>query len=154
MKKLAVLFMFFSSTVLAANPGPENLKNLSLCFRLTSVQVKPETAVLITNLQKDIFKKVSIKLKAYRIPYIEKCDTSKEQIFFQVDTTQAGNGTLVYSLDMNIFEYDLKPRHVSIYSLGTFGISAYRGDELGNKMIDAFSQMIDDFAADYATANP
>lgn len=148
------LLLLSCSAALAANTGPSNLKNISFCFNSDKIQISSETALIAPNLKSEIFKKVSTKLKAYRILYDETCTISKTVMYLQVDTTQAKNANVSYTLVMDIYDTYSRPGVVSIYNSGRFGTDPYTGKDLTDDFVSQYSDLVDSFAADYATANP
>lgn len=158
MKKIAALLLFSCQITLASNAGPDNLKHASLCFNISSINLSPEANILAPGIKSEVFRNVSNKLKAYRIPYSKTCDITNQIISLEFYLSEKSKIDIyAFTSSLNVIEFNLKPRGVSIYNLGgfgTIGANNAKNNSLISAVTSEFSQSIDEFAADYATANP
>ncbi|UQN08632.1 hypothetical protein [Deinococcus sp. QL22] len=153
MKKLLVCLLLVSSPALAGNSGPDNLRNINLCFGPDSVQIAPVLKTAAPGLNAAIYEKINTKLRAHRIPFLA-CQGTSTELYIQMDSFEAFSGNHVYMIALEITAYDILPQVVVTWSAGHLGSSGQRGKKLTTDFTTIVSGLLDQFAADYATANP
>lgn len=151
MKRLLLGAFLLASSALAANTGPGNLVNRSFCFTPTSVQISDEAVKDQPQIRTVIFEAISTKLRAYRVPLANSCAS---ELFLQVDAAVNGQGLLIYTLALDLFDAQLLPAPVSLWSAGAFGAVVRSGNNVTESLNRQIANAVDKFAADYATANP
>lgn len=138
----------------AANSGPKNLKTVRACFNKNTIAISDALNSASPTLKDAIYQKVSLKLKAYRVPILEDCILTKYILYVQVDALRTPTDQWVYGVELDIFDQLTYPGVASIWNSGSIGITSFTGTSLVDRFATSVSNEIDNLAADYATANP
>lgn len=141
---------------LAQNAGPTNLKGLQLCLRNDDIAIDKNAKQIDTEARQAFARVVATKLSAYRILYRDGLCLNKGSgnIIISVNTLDGVNGALFYTVDFEVYDLFLTPGVTSIYRSTIMGYTHSTGQTLATRMNTTIGELIDQFAADYAKANP
>lgn len=156
MKWLVSILFVLGSTALGKNADFRNLKSVFPCFDQNNVQVSTDATKAIDKSQ--IFTFINNKLAAYRIPITNNdlCDSMPWFIHIQIEGTKNVQGIWLYQYTLNVFDKSsgLYEGWVNIWNTGAYGFAPASTFDLLADAKDSFGEIIDEFAADYAKANP
>lgn len=150
-----LLVALLLGTAHAASITPDNLRRAPLCFSSTQVQIDPRLEADVPGLTDTLTQRVTNRVTAYRLPIRSACTPADVRLWVQVDAVKLTSGARAYNTTLNV--YANTPgfaQVVTVYNLGVYGVTPDQGTALIDYLWSSTSPMIDQFAADWAKANP